>query len=61
MQQEITGIIVSEPAIINEGGSTVWLMGAGIVIVSFIGVSFFLMRGRGGDYYAEDDEDYYDE
>lgn len=60
MQQEIVGINVDIPPTVDSGGSTVWLLGAGIVIFSAIGVLVFVLRGKGEDYYDDEDE-YYDE
>jgi hypothetical protein len=59
MQQEIVGINVGNLPPVDSGNSTIWLIGASIVIFSSIGALVFFMRGRGEDYY--DDDDYYDE
>lgn len=59
LQEEIIGINVDEPVAVDSGGSTIWLIGSGIIIFSAIGMLVFVMRGRGEDYY--DDDDYYDD
>ena len=59
MQQEIVGINVGNLPPVDSGNSTIWLIGASVVIFSSIGALVFFMRGRGEDYY--DDDDYYDE
>ena len=60
MQQEIIGINVGNLPPVDSGNSTIWLIGASLVIFSSIGALVFFMRGRGEDYY-DDDDDYYDE
>ena len=60
MQQEIVGINVGNLPPVDSGNSTIWAIGASIVIFSTIGALVFFMRGRGEDYY-DDDDDYYDE
>ena len=60
MQQEIVGINVGNLPPVDSGNSTIWLIGASIVIFSSIGALVFFMRGRGEDYY-DDEDDYYDE
>jgi hypothetical protein len=60
MQQEIVGINVGNLPPVDSGNSTIWLIGASVVIFSSIGALVFFMRGRGEDYY-DDDDDYYDE
>ena len=62
LNEEITGISVESPNQVQSGGSTVWLLMFGTIIVSVIGLIVFMMRGRGEDYYDDDDDDeYYDE
>ena len=60
MQQEIVGINVGNLPPVDSGNSTIWLIGASVAIFSSIGALVFFMRGRGEDYY-DDDDDYYDE
>ncbi len=61
LNQEIKGINVAESNQINEGSSTIWILGSGIAILSVIGIIVFVMRGRGEDYYDDEDDEYYDE
>lgn len=60
MQEEIVGINAANLPPVDSSNSTVWLIGASILIFSSIAALVFFMRGRGEDYYDEDDDDYYD-
>ena len=60
LNQEIKGINVAASNQVQDGGSTMWLIGSGMVILSIIGIIAFVMRGRGEDYYDDDDDDDYE-
>ena len=57
---EITGIIVEGMDTTNqESGSTVWIIGGLLLVISLMGLAFYIIQGRGDDYYYdEEDWDY---
>ena len=63
MNVEISGIEVNPASSVDQSGdATLWLIGSLIVVISLMGVAFYILR-RGGDdyYYDEDYDDSYDE
>jgi len=57
---EIFGIIVEGMGPTNqESGSTVWIIGGLLLVISLMGLAFYLIQSRGDDYYYdEEDWDY---
>ena len=60
---EISGIEVSPAASVDQSGDiTLWVMGSLVVVISLMGVAFYVLRRGGEDYYYDEDyDDAYDE
>ena len=62
MNVEISGIEVNPASSIDQSGdATLWLIGSLIVVISLMGVAFYILRRGGDDYYYDEDYDDYDD
>ena len=54
---EISGIEVADAASVDQSGeATVWLIGALMLIISLMGVAFYVLRRGGEDFYYDEEE-----
>ncbi len=55
---EISGIEVSPAASADQSGeATIWVIGSLVLIISLMGVAFYVLRKGGDDYYYDEDYD----